>query len=446
MNIDKREEFHRVWKRRTVLPVICLAAFLCCGCGELQWGSVSGGDAYVQPKINYMESTPVVDYTVPRTSPNVLVNLAGYPANGDRQAALKGRKMPERFNLVDADTGEVVFTGAIEDVEYNAETELYSAYADFDGWSGAGNYYLECEHVGRSYSFVIEEDFYERLFDEIYREKLKGCEERTIALADVAQLLLAYEWYPEIFPDEDQDQTPDVLEKIASWIDATAENPVESGAEALYAATLAKFSYLYQKFDRQYATDCVKRASVVFSQTQSTMQKDAECFYALTELYRATGLYTYRRQIKEYKTYFENHGNFVEDKGYLYGSMTYISTRQKVDLELCALFIDTLMAQGEEIGNIYQEMVRPVNARNNGVEDLLKHAECLACANYVMNNYQYNQIMEEFLHYLRGRNQQSVDFYAERVVGEADEGYLILLAQLVAVQQMELPSETAASK
>jgi len=73
-----------------------------------------------------------------------------------------------------------------------------------------------------------------------------------------------------------------------------------------------------------------------------------------------------------------------------------------------------------------------VTARNNGAEDLLAHAEQLACANYVMNNYQYNHVMEEFLHYLRGRNTQSVDFY-EADMGEKTE-YLLMLTQLVAVK------------
>ena len=90
------------------------------------------------------------------------------------------------------------------------------------------------------------------------------------------------------------------------------------------------------------------------------------------------------------------------------------------------------MERGEAIGGVYEEMIHPVTARNNGEADLLAHAEQLACANYVMNNYQYNHVMEEFLHYLRGRNPQSVDFY-EADMGEQTK-YLVVLSQLVEVK------------
>lgn len=412
---------------RTVLPMICLAAFLC-GCGFAAAEETGEGAA---AKADAMENTPVVDYVVPKLYPNVLVDAQGYRAAGNKLAAVRGRQLPETFELVNAETGERVFSAALENVEYSEEQGLYSAYADFHEWRQEGVYYLECEYVGRSYTFPLKNDLYEGMFADLCAELTEGCRQQTVTVSDINRILLAYEWYGEVFPDGDADGIPDMLEVVADWIKATGEQPVAAGEEAAYATALAKFSYLYQKFDRQYATDCLKRASVVFGQMQS-MQEDADVFHALTELYRATGLRTYGNQIVEYRTYFENHSGFAEGDGYLYGAMTYLVTRQPVNRELCTVFMNELMEQGETVGGLYEEMIHPVTAHNNGESDLLHHALQLAGANYVINNYQYNHIMEELLHYLRGRNALSVDFYT---VGDEEKSkYLMILTQLLAVQ------------
>lgn len=425
-------QFHNIFIRNTVLPVICLAAFLCAGCQSRQ-GSGQEAESRNVPKITSMETTPVVDYAVPKMYPNILVDSAGYRAEGSKRAAVKGKRLPDNFRLVDAVTKETVFTGQLEDVRYNTEQGIYSAYADFYEWEQEGSYYLECGYVGRSYTFLLEQGLYDRLFGEVCQELEAACRDQTVQFSDLNRMLLAYEWYAEAFEDDDANGTADILEEVADWIVATDEMDVPEDNTAAYAAVLAKFSYLYQKYDRNFATDCLKRASVVFDQSQSRLNQDAENFQALTELYRATGLYTYRKQIEGYKTYFQSHPDFTDVNGYLYGAMTYLNTRQKVDVELCTIFMNALMEQGETVSGAYEEMIHPVTAHNNGAQDLLGHAMELACANYIMNNHQYNRIMEEFLHYLRGRNALSVDFYATDT-GVRSE-YLIMLAQLVTVQE-----------
>lgn len=430
--LRNKRQSHKIKRNRyTVLPIICLTAFSCAGCG---FDTLSGLNSEGASRGISMESTPIVDYTVPQLFPNIMIDITGYRAEGLKRAAVQGKRLPDEFDLVDARTGKVVFTGMLENVEYHQEQDLYSAYADFDDWVQEGSYYLECEYIGRSYTFSLVQGLYDRLFEEICQDMIDDCREQRVSFADVKRILLAYEWYGEVFPDGDGDGIPDILEAVAGWIEAKGEQEaVAGGQEASYAAILAKFSYLYQNYDRQYATECLKRASVVFDQMQSATQKDAECFHALTELYRATGLGTYNNQIVEYKTYFESHTDHTEEMGYLHGAMTYIGTRQKVDVELCAIFMDALMEQGEIISGLYPEMIHPVKAHNNGAPDLLRHASELSCANFVMNNYQYNYVMEEVLHYLRGRNPQSIDFYSAQPENKSQ--YLILLAQLVAVQE-----------
>lgn len=411
-------------RKAVVFLTICLSLSLS-GCSGQEF--LSADSAF-----SNMESTPIIDYAVPDGSPNILVNQRGYPAAGEKEAAIKGKRLPQEFRLVDVSTREVVYRGRINKTEYDQEQEIYIGFASFDDYEREGTYYLECDYVGRSYSFALEKNFYQNLFQELYEEVVEDCRKNTASVKDATALLRAYEWQGEIFGDDNADKVPDVLEVLVKWIDNIDYAQIDVSEGAAYAAFLGKFSYLYQNYDRTYATECLQRASAVFSKTQNTMQKDADTFFALTELYRASGLSAYGNQIAEYKSYFQNQGSFLEESGYLYGIMTYMLTRQSVDRELCELFMDELLARCEEIVEVHEELLQPVHARNNGADELLKNAMELSCANYVLNSYQNDRIMEEIVNYLMGCNFKSVYFYPEQ--GGRDE-YLVLFAHLALLEQ-----------
>lgn len=421
-------------KLRLIL-LSCLTAGLLSGCGEVQErGEAEDNNVVQNPYAGAvsMESTPVIDYAVPRLLPNILVDTRGYSVGDGKVAAVKGRNLPEEFGLVDILTGEEVYRGMVEEITYHDELGIFSGYLDFSDFRQTGIYYLECDIIGCSTPFDIHEKCYVALFTEVYSELEDSIRERSITLSEAVDLLEAYEWYSGVFPDGDGDEVPDILRELRSWVSYMEENGVNGEDEALYAAFLAKFSYLYQKFDRGYATDCLKRASTVFGQAKAVIGRDADTFFALTELYRATGRYTYRQQIAGYKSFFEDNSSYLEERSYLYAVMTYINTRQKVDVELCRNFMGNLMDRAEETSKHCADMTHPVAARNNGPADLLKGAVGLSFANYISNNYQYTEVMEDFIHYLMGRNLESVCFYEN---GEDRSSYLLLFAQLAAFHE-----------
>lgn len=436
----------RQYQVYTMAVCISLFAAAISGCG--QQAEEPGVKTYTVAE--GMESTPVVDYTVPKMLPYILADKRGYEAHSKKQAAVKGKELPEAFRLVDAETKEVVYSGKLDKITYNEELGFYTGYAVFDEYTAEGTYYIECDWIGRSYPFSIEDCFYEKLFQEVYTPFLEACEDGSLTVSEALALLQSYEWYEEVFEtektgskvQESKNQTSELLEKLRLWITQKEETTVVEKERALYAAVLAKFGYQYQKYDSKYATDCLRRASTLFGQVQTTLNKDADNFLALTELYRATGLSTYRNQIGEYTSFFENNGSYLEETEYLFGIMTYMSTRQKVDVELCQLCMNHLMSRAEEISKRYDAMIHPLTAKNNGADDLLKRAVELSCANYVLPSYQYTTIEEEFLHYLMGQNVEAVSFYPEE--GEKSS-YLFLLAQLAATYQQE-PEKEAGSQ
>lgn len=433
------EKFHKINNRYTVLLGFSLAAFLCVGCGKIEARLPENTDPY-NTKATSMESTPVVDYVIPVQLPNILVDESGYLTGGVKRAAVKGEKLPEQFQLINADTGEVVYSSTLENFGFNEDLKQYSAYADFREFKESGDFYLECEYIGQSLTFSLMDAYYETFFAETCEAVSKDISAGNVSYQDLLQVLQAYEWYGDVFPDLDGDKIPDLLKVVATHIETQKKKEIVKGQEAEFVACLAKFSFLYQKYDYAYANECMRRAVTVFDQNQAQMQRDASCFHALTELYRSTGRNTYKNQIEEYKTYFDAHLNLSAKEGYLFGAMTYLNTRQPVDVGLCKKFMDACMGQGEEISGSYGEMLHPLTPHNDGEEDLLEHASELACANYIMNNYQYNRILEEFMHYLRGRNGQSIDYYEGTVTKRTT--YLLLLSQLVAVRdQMEATIE-----
>lgn len=422
----------KVTLRRSLWTAVAVIVLFSTGCGNepvTETEVVTGVEKTPYAAAVSMESTPIVDYAVPQLLPNVLVDQKGYDRTEEKVAIIRGNEVSDNFCLKDARTGEVVYSGLLEEVLYNEEQNLYAGYAEFSSFNRPGTYYVECDVWGQSYSFEITEDLYGILLAELYEELIESCAAGELSVARAMVLLQSYEWYGKVFPDADEDKIPDVMESLREWITYMEANGVEPSEEALYAAFLAKFSYLYQKMDYDYATDCLKRASTVFDQIQVTINKDADIFWALTEMYRATNLSKYRKQILEYKDFFADNSSYLEQQEYLYGSMTYLVTRHSVNKDLCEIFMNNVMSRGEEISGKYEDLVHPLAAKNNGSTDLLKRAIELSCANYVLNNYQYTNIIEEFLHYLMGRNPESVNFY------ESDEdkcGYLLLLAQLVA--------------
>lgn len=378
-----------------------------------------------------MEEAPVVDYPVPQPLPNVLADRRGYSVGDVKKAFVTGKELPDSFTLVNAKTGEAAYYGTIKDKAYNAGLARYVGYADFSQVDEPGSYYVECELVGQSYRFDIQEQLYLELFNENYAEILKDCESGGLPVAGAMRLLEAYEWYGELFPDQNRNDIPDVLEKLQGWVAHTEENGAGQGQEALYAAFLTKYSYNYKNYDYQYATECLKRAATVWGQVPDAAGKGADRFYALTELFRATGLNTYRNGILEYKGVFENDRKYLEEEGYLYGSMTYLMTRQKVDAALCEELIYTIMSKGEEISEQYRNLIAPAPPGSSAPADLMKYMSNLSCANYILNIYQYTNIIEECLHFLMGRNMESVNYYE----GGDRTRYLLWFAQLAAAYE-----------
>ncbi len=298
-----------------------------------------------------------------------------------------------------------------------------------------------------------------------------GNREVEEACQAINSLLLAYELHGNVFTDdigipESGNGIPDVIDEVkyeVNWLlkmqDATSgavysavsviDNQMPSyilytenitmDATIAFAATMAKFSYLYQTYDRAFATQCLKAADRAYryaGQYRKDVSPEAY-FFAAVELYRATGNYTYRMAAHEYLN--QTNSLNMENDFVFYGATTYLSTKQKVDVELCDKVIRILLKEVEEIA--YQAknsdyLVKNDKEQSNN-DELLQNMARLTVVDHIITNHEYATVLENHLHYFLGRNEQSISY----IDNAGDRNYSAIDEKLGIMKQIDLNAE-----
>ena len=110
-----------------------------------------------------------LSYPVPKSIPNVLVDQNGYEMKSTKIALFRGDNLQSSFEVVDAESGEIVYTGDIVAKGLNEETGEYISYGSFSELEKIGTYYIQTAKIGQSYPFVIEENLYDELIPSIQK-------------------------------------------------------------------------------------------------------------------------------------------------------------------------------------------------------------------------------------------------------------------------------------
>lgn len=274
----------------------------------------------------------------------------------------------------------------------------------------------------------------------------KGQKNVVAASETVSAILLAYELYGEAFLDdvgipESGNGVPDILDEIKyeiEWLlkmqdkqtgavyagisiytpgeDASGKSseiyvePASAEAERAFAMALAKFSYLYQAYDTEYATICLKAADRAYK--HSVMHEDVHpdhySFAAAAELYRAAGQQSFHWDMLEYLKKEENLS--VREEAALFGCVTYLSTKNPVNKEQCEKIMSMLMEEAEEISARSKSSLYLAagNQKQDNNSELLFDMMYMTVVNHIISNHEYETVMENHLHYFLGRNAQAV--------------------------------------
>lgn len=282
------------------------------------------------------------------------------------------------------------------------------------------------------------------------RDVIQGCQASDI-------LLLTYELNPNVCGDDEDipesgNGIPDILDEIryeTDWLlkmqdeksggvynginvtgavnaQTLVAGKITMNATLEFAAAMAKFSYVYQTFDSEYATLCLKaadRAMQCAAQHDNDTDPD-DYFMAASELYRATGYAKYGSIVTDYLT--ENEKPDISDKSVFRGCVTYICTKQKVDTDICSRIITELMDEASELSENarHKEYLVTTYDGDDNIEKMLEMTSHLAVVNYVISNSEYRTALGDYVHYFFGRNNGAV-IYAHCGVSEdaGSKGY-----------------------
>lgn len=375
-------------------------------------------------------------------TPDINVSQVGYLPEQLKKATFRGDAIGDSFEVIDVASGESVFTGQITGEGKNAASKENCGVGDFSSLTKEGTYKVVNEGCGESYEFVIGSHVYDDLLKDTVRmlylqrcgceipEKLgedflhPACHEAAAVVygtdqkKDVsggwhdagdygryvvsgakaaADLLLAYEKYPEQFGDdfdipESGNGQPDVLDEVRyelEWMlkmqddvsggvyhkvtcanfpgtvlaqDETEELvicPISNCATGDFAAVMAMAGRIYKGSDAAFADTCLKAAQKALAYLEANEDAqgftnpsdivtgeypDDKCadekFWALAELYKTTGESKYHEELKAYRLLSVPAGLGWQQVGY-YGMYAYL-TSENTDAAFSGQIMDVL--------------------------------------------------------------------------------------------------------
>ena len=451
----------------------------------------------------YMAETlglePDFSYERQAETPNVQVDRLGYLPESTKIAFFMGRELPENFRVIEKESGECVYEGEIRQKE-DTDEGILIGYGNFTEVKEEGCYYIECDKIGCSYYFDIGRAAYLETAQELVKviEEMQdgtgqgvqtGEEEETEnACAMISYLLVTYEMYPELFaeiwePAITESATPEIVgegffrtirkqtDRLLSLQDektggiykkmnvlSLPEEDRQEGdaaeiseeATAAFAGVMAKYSYLYQQYDWDYANICLKAAAKAWrylSSRQSGGEWNREevapsessaatgMFYAASELYRASNEKIYHNYILQNQELILGQ---KDDFYMLMGKVTYLSARRQVNHDLCGLMMNGLMKSAGRIAAEAKEGLFLVDEKET--DAILQNMSVMALANYAIMNQEYVTVIENHVHYLMGRNRKA-EFLAENPDGREAAELLLLLSVIEAQQEIVEESE-----
>lgn len=448
MNLFRRKNLsHIIWM---VIPCLFLSG--CAGNAPLPGNTPLPGNAPFFGKNQEKEEsafegetlglTPDFSYERKAERPNIQVNRQGYLPGSTKIAIFREKELPESFQVMKKDSGECVYEGKVSRRE-SMEDGTLVGYGNFTSLEEEGDYYIRTDEIGCSYYFAIGKDAYLETALEyagIIEEKSPA---ETVELCEtISYLLTAYEMYPGLIlqiwksntagSEEEgtggdrffqmlREETDLLLslqdERTGGIYGETSASPGEaqeteqkiSGeATAAFAGTMAKYSYLYQQYDWDYANTCLKAAAKAWRYSDSPQGQPEEKegadgkFYAAAELYRASNEIIYHNYILQNRELLLNQ---EEDFYLLMAKITYLSTRRNVDHDLCGELMEALMREAEQIAEVSKSGIYLVE--NEKTDVILWEMTRIALANYAIMNYEYVTVIENHVHYLMGRNEKA---------------------------------------
>lgn len=413
-----------------------------------------------------MLDSPEFLYDYVEMKPAVIVDICGYEIGSDKEAVVTGKTLPTTFDVCDCESGDVVFHGMVRQIACTEDDEIITGICTFTDFDTEGKYYIWTDTCGKSYSFEIKEDIYSDLTKQAFAKlhSMRNTETEPIAMENdssimlnvnggwntapdgrrdvttgcltALDLMMAYEYHPKAFSDdfgieESGNKIPDILDEIrfeTDWLmsmmnvktggvyDSVSifgedtDSPVkvivkETTKATAYACTaLARFSYIYKKFDSDYCNKCMNAAGKAWKclAANKDIVAPEQMYRAAVEMYRATGYGVYKSVIVDFNK--ANAGNPYSGRITMDAALSYLDTPRNIEVDHCTKLMSEFMSETEAKANMSRQSRYMVESADTSDMDLLRNAVEFVMVDYIVASKEYATIEEDYLHYLCGRN------------------------------------------
>ena len=101
--------------------------------------------------------------------PSININQVGYRSDDNKIAIFRDSSLDNKFEVYNVDAGKIVYTGYVLGSVQTISAGETVAYGDFSSVKEAGTYKLVAANSGESYEFVINDEVYDDLLDDVVR-------------------------------------------------------------------------------------------------------------------------------------------------------------------------------------------------------------------------------------------------------------------------------------
>jgi len=148
---------------------LCLAASTLSGCSQVAPISEQLSTSDADNQLSTLGLEPDLNYDRPTIDAHIEINQLGYLCKSKKIAVFRGENLSNSFNMVDASTMETVYTGEIKSKNIPGTESAYY-YGDFSDYTTAGQYYIQTDVIGYSYSFAIDNNLYDDMLTEALKQ------------------------------------------------------------------------------------------------------------------------------------------------------------------------------------------------------------------------------------------------------------------------------------
>lgn len=422
--------------------VLCFCICLClmgCSFSDFKKSQIQVEDE--ERKQGTLGLKPDFSYEKKEQVPTILVDQLGYYPKAMKQAYFQFSEETTSlvYSLRNQKSKEEVYSGILQPLGLQEKNGKYIYVADFSEFETEGKYYFYQKNLGYSDVFTIGDQLWKPLEEDLLR-KLQEQKENTVAELsyETATLLLCLELFPE--QTNLWDLVTQNVEKLMTVQDPktgsvygefsqnpTHESVVSLSATAQFAGVMAMYAYDVKDYDRGQFSPAVAAAEKAYRFIANSLEGipyDLGLF-ATTQLYRTTGKSGYKNTVFQYLDLEESLQQYSEMDYRIFGWEAFLTSRYGVDKKRDGETMKKLLGKAEDLSKSCSRLQYSIESETDWKKysGLLQSMMLMGVANYIIENHEYSNILQNYLHYFLGRNPYSTSFvenYGSRFFTEGD--------------------------